>query len=755
MRLINVENPRMQSDEQKFLLLDREPDWRRGYTHGVEIRAEGGLALALAPKFERAASLPEINAAAVALAFAAPSTLFVLDHLGRFHAYDKNTHELQAVVCQTEAGGNRFTAATGLAVGKETIYVTEQTRHRVHALLRSNYQTRYVLGKRDASAGKQPGEFDKPLAVALDREENLYVLDRNNRRIQKFNYRGKFLRQLSHAALRKPAALAVDHAGNVYVLNLGEPIAQSAQKPGLALDPRDAIQSLHPEPPSVFKFDDAGKFLQRIVLHGPSPRFHPQGFAMDAHGKFYMGDLREVENGGVHIFDKKGSYLGVCSGFRGQVVCLAFDNHDHLYVGGFSEGKSQLAHLASGKTFLRHGVYFSDRFDSTVELCRWHRLRLRAQVPAKTTLKAFCFISDEAQPKPPEEMRTDKVAWQPCFVSTVADPEALLPAGAGRYLWLKLELSGDEYHTPVVESLRVDFPRISYLRYLPRVYREKNAANDFVERFLALFETFLQESESNIFAMARYFDPRATPSEFLPWLGSWLAIASDESWEEEQKRKLIERGYALYKLKGTKAGLEQMIEIYTGQRPMVLEHFQYRRPMILGESAALGSNSVLGKKNTAPLQLPSLPQAEEFPWDAVLQADDAVLQPASSSQIGEFALHEEAPAAGEFFKETAYEFTVVVGTAHLQNEGQRRTLIRIIEEEKPAHTRYYLREVGKQSRAGADFFVGMSRLERSERDPSRLGQSSRLGRETIVLAQDLTPGKIGAHTHVGIDTILH
>ncbi len=745
----------MHFEEQKFLLLDREPDWRRGYTQGVEIRAEGGLALPLVPKLERAASLSEMNAAPVALAFAAPSTLLILDHLGRFNAYDTNRHELQPVACQTEAGGSRFVAASGLAVGKETIYVAEQGRHRVHALLRSNYQTRYVLGKRDASAGNQPGEYNKPVAVALDNEENLYVLDQNNHRIQQFNYRGKFLRQFSQAAMRKPTALAVDHAGNVHVLDLGQPIAQPAHAKGLALDPRAAIQSLHPEPPSVFKFDGAGKFLQRITLHAPNALFHPQGFALDAHGKFYLGDLREVENGGVHIFDKQGLYLGVCPGYRGQVVCLAFDDHDHLYVGGFSEGKSRLAHLESGKTFLRHGVYFSDRFDSTVELCRWHRLRLRAQVPAKTTLKAFCFISDEPQPKPPEEMRTDKVAWQPCFVSTVANPETLLPASAGRYLWLKLELSGDEYHTPVVESLRVDFPRISYLRYLPRVYREKAAAHDFVERFLALFETFLQESESNIFALARYFDPRATPANFLPWLGSWLALATDESWKDEQKRELIKRGYALYKLKGTKAGLEQMIEIYTGERPMVLEHFQYRRPMILGESAALGSSSVLGGKPPAPLQLPAAPLAEELPWDSLIQTDGITLQPASSSQIGEFALHEEALAAGEFFKDTAFEFTVVVATAHLQSEQQRRTLTRIIEEEKPAHTRYYLREVGKQSRAGADFFVGMSRLERGERGPSRLGQSSRLGRETIVLAQDLASGKIGAHTHVGIDTILH
>ena len=45
--------------------------------------------------------------------------------------------------------------------------------------------------------GDQPGQFNVPHSIAVDAQNNIYVADRGNRRIQVFNADGKFLRQFT------------------------------------------------------------------------------------------------------------------------------------------------------------------------------------------------------------------------------------------------------------------------------------------------------------------------------------------------------------------------------------------------------------------------------------------------------------------------------------------------------------------------------------------------------------------------------
>jgi hypothetical protein len=45
--------------------------------------------------------------------------------------------------------------------------------------------------------GDKPGQFDTPHSIATDAEDNIYVADRGNHRIQVFDQNGKFLRQIT------------------------------------------------------------------------------------------------------------------------------------------------------------------------------------------------------------------------------------------------------------------------------------------------------------------------------------------------------------------------------------------------------------------------------------------------------------------------------------------------------------------------------------------------------------------------------
>jgi DNA-binding beta-propeller fold protein YncE len=62
------------------------------------------------------------------------------------------------------------------------------------------------------SAGKGPGQFDVPHAIVIDRDDNVYVGDRGNRRIQVFDTAGKFLRQWSIDVPPPPGGVAVSGA---------------------------------------------------------------------------------------------------------------------------------------------------------------------------------------------------------------------------------------------------------------------------------------------------------------------------------------------------------------------------------------------------------------------------------------------------------------------------------------------------------------------------------------------------------------
>ena len=67
--------------------------------------------------------------------------------------------------------------------------------------------------------GNEPGEFNLPHGVAIDREGRVYVADRENSRIQIFTPRGEFLAQWTDVA--RPMEVFIDPQDNVFVAEVG------------------------------------------------------------------------------------------------------------------------------------------------------------------------------------------------------------------------------------------------------------------------------------------------------------------------------------------------------------------------------------------------------------------------------------------------------------------------------------------------------------------------------------------------------
>jgi len=103
----------------------------------------------------------------------------------------------------------------------------------------------------------------------------------------------------------------------------------------------------------------------------------------------------------------------------------------------------------------------------------------------------------------------------------------------------------------------------------------------------------------------RYFDPgpdyptdpvkvtdyNRAPSEFLEWLAGWVALALRDDWTDDHKRKFIAKAVQLYRLRGTKAGVIQFVQTYTGGPP--IEISEQGAQFQLGVHSQIGVDTVL------------------------------------------------------------------------------------------------------------------------------------------------------------------
>jgi phage tail-like protein len=106
-----------------------------------------------------------------------------------------------------------------------------------------------------------------------------------------------------------------------------------------------------------------------------------------------------------------------------------------------------------------------------------------------------------------------------------------------------------------------------YLDYLPAVFAE----NDFLGRYLLIFESIWETLEQRQDHVDMYFDPRTCPEAMLPWIAGWFDLKTGFHWPEARKRHLVEQVSELYAYRGTAYGLAKIIEIWTGATPQITE----------------------------------------------------------------------------------------------------------------------------------------------------------------------------------------
>lgn len=200
--------------------------------------------------------------------------------------------------------------------------------------------------------------------------------------------------------------------------------------------------------------------------------------------------------------------------------------------------------------------------DSFMPRCRWHRVRLDADVPAGTSIVAEVAAVENDTDTPHAD------DWQ--IVRDDAT-DFLIQQPAGRYLHLRLRLESTTVATPVIRTIRLDLPRSTSAEWLPAIYRDAPGASDFLERFLSIFDATIEDLDRAIERFPALLDTDHTPDHALPWLASLVGATLDASWSVDRRRALLKKIPELYRRRGTPEGLRMAVEALTGLVPALDE----------------------------------------------------------------------------------------------------------------------------------------------------------------------------------------
>lgn len=504
--------------------------------------------------------------------------------------------------------------------------------------------------------------------------------------------------------------------------------------------------------------------------------------ALDGDGDLVVGGSPEatllryhLDGTGCEFVRVELHYVGESQpwGFDGGAV-LADADRDVLYT----EPDGVAAPSSAFPNYSPQGTVTSFALDSGIRACVWHRVFIEACLPEHTALHVRTRTSETVdvppgitapgpegmQPlRPPQgfsaaDMRHVDGAptYHPFDVASVPDwtpmPRLLRrPAGAdrplyqpsypggerydlyeglvfsppGRYLWLELTLAGTDRLTPQVAGLRAYYPRPSYLKYLPEIYREDPRAAEFLDRLLSVFECVHSELDEVRDHLSALFEPRAVPPEALDWLAGWLGLVLDPRWPQDRRRELVASAARLYRSRGTRAGLAQFLALYLDLPFQLVEAFRTRQ----SAGVIVGIDPASGK-----------------PGQSVL--DGALVLHAPNQLLGDTRAY-------------AHRFTLFV--AGLLSDEQRAVVSDIVELEKPAHTLAEICDVTETCVVGTRALVGISTLvgRAACLRPAVIGDAAApgggwpVGREVVLGGRapgDRTPA-VGT-TNLGRNTVL-
>ncbi|HZK10997.1 MAG TPA: 6-bladed beta-propeller [Atribacterota bacterium] len=237
----------------------------------------------------------------------------------------------------------------------------------VNAIAENNYIILQTFGE----YGNRPGEFNYPAGITIDKDNNLYISDWENDRIQKFSSEGKLLKVIPEGEgedalkLDGPVGLALDSQGNIIVVEQfnhrihkispegkslqmigkeGNGPGEFSNPRGIAIDKDDNIYVVDTENSRIEIFSPNLEYIKQFGKEGMGDGefYYPRGIAFDNEGNIYIADtfhdqVQVFSKEGIFLrkFGESGSKLGQFSGTR----YIAFDSKNDIYITDYKNGK--------------------------------------------------------------------------------------------------------------------------------------------------------------------------------------------------------------------------------------------------------------------------------------------------------------------------------------------------------------------------------------------------------------------------------
>lgn len=238
-----------------------------------------------------------------------------------------------------------------------------------------------------------------------------------------------------------------------------------------------------------------------------------------------------------------------------------------------------------------YSVFISRVFDSKESQNLWHRMHLEVSEDEGVLWRLSFYAADEdylMQDGHPvsvlEIIRSEipveqkKQAFAPCLKLEVTNTaDILLHQVCGRYLWFMLEVYGQPETQASFSNIMVYFPKQTWLRYLPEVYDRTNVGDTFLERYLAIFQSLYDDLNRSIDEIPISLEPQTGNRQVLERLASELGIGDIRLWSEPQLRYLVSHAPEMYRKRGTKQGLSDFIQLYTGEKPFIVEQHKIEK----------------------------------------------------------------------------------------------------------------------------------------------------------------------------------
>lgn len=671
-----------------------------------------------------------------------------------FYKFHANEKILERIGSDEENFSSALQTISAIGVDDDTIYIADYVSKdsgdqtgidtsRLIALTKNDMQIRWVL-----SSGHDGRALNKIHTIQCDNKGKTYILEGVEKRIlyidtcdvcyPAFNPFESFK---SEKGDFKPENLATGIDGTLYTLFVNS---------------RNDKNTVNETKGYVLKAKSIKNGIPVIS------DFSPSGITVDIWNQIFIGEsktdisfktdiplpIHKLSNDAGDAWNLLKTYKLTNENRLGSSRKLVSDSKGYLYI---INDKNKLVLLEREELNLKNkkgyfeGSYISKPIDSQTFDTHWHRLLLEGEFEKGTQVDFQYFVSN-SKDEGPQDPESNK--WLNCISKGAAiqgsnKRDALFIDNIkGRYLWFKIILSGNEKLSPVIKSVTVFFPRISYLDYLPGIYQEDSVSRGLLdsvskgllERFLAIFESIFYEIDFTIDHISRYFDTSGAPDEFLSWLGSWLDVPMDEDWPEDKKRLFIRNAISLYKKRGTRECLEESIELFTGKKPFVVENFHAVKECKCNISQPCNN----GKTISFPSQ-----ESIFFP-PADIRVKDCYENKTSVDEGKEELLIDR------LYGKERFSFCVLLPDPDL-DETARRRLIRIIDEQKPAHTSYELKVLKPLFYLDMHTYLEVNTVVT---EPEFVvGKTSMIGRDTVLYTEEKA-GQIERYSRIGVDILL-